>query len=760
MPSTPAFGHQIVERRQRGFQPQGIPGTVHHVTTGPSQSYPHQREQGKAAIEGSPVVVVSSPAVQIVTMNATTPEADPVHIEEALSASKNQPGVDVSTRPITSVHRANTSATLVASPPAVTSNWDTPSGSPEHLDWTKSISPNSFSFNDLPRWTLQPTFLSCERTNSVVPPQPALSKTLKDTGVPVPAKSVSAQAEVAEKPILKENEKPSIHPKKEESQNPPLSPGKYDGNGVFIPPHLRPPSPRKQLVDLPACVAAMTVLAEFEEEDAHLPPHLRRPARKIKPLKASPVSLVAAAMSQGALSGANGHLGNQEQHNLSTKTEPRRVGTPPNLMHGLEESTNTHMAVTAPRENPPVKSVLPAVLPAVPARALGGSKAFDNIRPSSKVWEQDSNAWGSGSIESNVAVNDGETRPKTKLQYEPQLHDWEGNWAPAPVEWDARPSFDNTDSRHMRAMEGWMDERADAALREPIQIDIRDPKFLDGGKPAGGLEKLDSPIEDEVSETLLPNDPFTHTRIHQTAEASALAYHKKAYKEKKLSKEDRKAYKVAAKLQNDSYVPPPNPHVPKANIYIRPAFASDMRQITQIYNHYVRNSVVASERDDLTEAQWQVRWRASTGENFAFLVAVLKSGNRGGRFRRDNAETIVGFAYAEDFSESGNMYRFTCELQFWVHHQHLRHGIGKTLIDRMLPALDNGYYCRQGTDFVAHNPIEYEGGGLRTIARILISIPHDATDAKEFTWQKKWLSQWDFEQVGNMPGIGRKFEKE
>ena len=821
----PSFGHQTVERRQRGFQPQEMPAAVNHVTpvghvtADPPKPIPHQCQHRTSAVEGSSAVPVSSPAVQIVTMDASTPEADPVHIEQAPSAPKHQ-----SPRPKPSVRRSATSTTLVASPLAATPDGNTLSASLEHLDWSKSISPNSFSFNNLPRWGLQPTFSSRERRNSTVHPQPALPEMSKDT-VPTPAKGLSMQAKLVKSSTLKENENPSVHPRKAETQNPQTLQRRDDGNGTFIPPHLRPPSPRKQLVDAPAHVAALTALVEFEEEDAHLPPHLRRPARKDKPLKAFPVSFVAAEMPQampsdnslkasrvsfvaagmsqgvpsdnppkaspvsfvaaempqgvlsdkppkaspvsfvavgipqGVLSESNGHLGNQTQRNLSTETEQDCVATPSNLMQGHEDPTSMQMAVTTPCETPPVESILPAV----PERAEGRSKAFDNIKPSRKVLEQDNNAFGCASIDSNVAVNDGETKPRTKLQYEPQLHDWEGNWAPAPVEWDARPSFDNTDARHMEAMEDWLDQRAESALNEPIQINTQDPDYLNGDKPAGGLEKLDVPVVDEVSETLLPNDPFTHARIHQTAKDSALAYHKKLYKEKKTSKEDRRAFREATRLHNESYVPPPNPHVPKANIYIRPAVASDMRQITQIYNHYVRNSVVASERVELTEAQWQVRWRDATGENFAFLVAVLKSGksgNRGGRFRRDNVETIVGFAYAEDFSESGNMYRFTCELQFWVHHQHLRHGIGKTLVDRMINALDNGYYCRQGTDFIADNPIQYEGGGLRTIARILIIIPYDHKDTKELTWQKEWLSQWQFEQVGNLPGIGRKFDKE
>ena len=738
-------------------------GPVHSVTTNPPNSVPPHRQYVTPTVDTSSAVAVSSLGVQIVTMNASMLEAAPEHIALAPNASTNQspnnlnsmPTVNSTLRPKSSVRRSVTSTTLVSSPLAEISDWDTPSASPEYLDWSKSINPNKISYNNLPKYDFQPAFSSHRHRISAVHPQPVLSE-LPVESVASAAEGFGIQPKLAGERTLKENVNPSIRPQKTEPQGTNISQWRYDENGSFIPPHLRPLSPQKQLVDVLAHDTALTASAQFDEEDRHLAPHLRRPVPKVKPASAITVSSAVAGMPQGILLDLNDHPGNQTQHKISTKAGQECVATPSNLTEGHQDATGTQKAIANTCETSPVEPVQHAV----PERAEGRSKAFGNVKPSRKVWEKDSNACGSASIDSNAAVNDGEMRVKTTLQYEPQLQDWEGKWAPAPVEWDARPAFDNRDARHMEFMEGWLDERAKTAVDEPIKINTQDPSFLDGDKPAGGLAQLDPPIEDEVSKTFLPNDPFTHERIHQTAKDSARAYHKKACKEKKDIKQDRQSFKAAVRLHNESYVPPPNPHVPKANIYIRPAIASDMRQITQIYNHYITNSVVASERDALTEAQWRVRWQDATGENFAFLVAVLKNANRGGRFRRDNAETVVGFAYAEDFSESRNMYRFTCELQFWVHHQHLRHGIGKTLVDRMIGALDNGYYSRQGTDFVADNPIEYEGGGLRTIARILISIPHDAEDAKDINWQKKWLSQWKFEQVGNLTGIGRKFDKE
>lgn len=233
-----------------------------------------------------------------------------------------------------------------------------------------------------------------------------------------------------------------------------------------------------------------------------------------------------------------------------------------------------------------------------------------------------------------------------------------------------------------------------------------------------------------------------------------------------------------------NWVPEPIPteHIPKANIYIRPAQNSDLRQIADIYNHYVKHTIHTCELDATDENEWRDRLTSIDEEKLAFLVAVSKSSKgqrghegptRGGRHGRGRGaggnqnrphvkfhENVLGFAFAEDYAGLNTIYQFTAELQLFVHPEHYRVGIGKTLMDRMIPSLDPMYMSRGGTDFIADNRIMYEVGGKRDIRKVIINIGYHTGEDKDFKWQKNWLQEnWEFEHVGTLSNIGVKFDR-
>lgn len=204
----------------------------------------------------------------------------------------------------------------------------------------------------------------------------------------------------------------------------------------------------------------------------------------------------------------------------------------------------------------------------------------------------------------------------------------------------------------------------------------------------------------------------------------------------------------------------PTQHTPQATIYIRPADEKDLKQISEIYNYYIMRSVVAVETKPLTEQQWRGRWIDATESNYAFLVAVQMSPKGGGHGPRTSPETICGFAYADDFGDDGSAWRYTCELQCYVGNWILRMGVGKSLVDRMMGALDPTYVVRAGTRFEGgETPISDQGGGVRVVHKVVINISHSAKDIDTLEWQKQWLAQFQFAHVVTLPGVGRKFDK-
>lgn len=341
------------------------------------------------------------------------------------------------------------------------------------------------------------------------------------------------------------------------------------------------------------------------------------------------------------------------------------------------------------------------------------------------------------------------------------LADYTEGFTPVPIEWDSRPSFNPGSRQQAKFINDWMAERVTEAVINPISLNTSDPAFGTGEAIAAGEVEFGKPIDSKEHVTFLPDDDFTHAKHHETADDAAKKLRFKVRQDQLETKAERKAYRLAVKLAEASYVPAPNPHVPLANIYLRPAEARDLRRITEIYNHYVANSVTVAEREAMDDRQWRARWEDAKEQHHAFIVAVQMSQKGGGYNRRTSDEVVAGFAYADDYGNNTNAYRYTAELQFYVANWVPRSGVGKTLVDRMLAALDPNYVCRNAVPFQGgENYIWYEQGGVRLIKKVIISIPYWVKDESALKWQKEWLAQFEFEQVAIMPGVGNKFGKE
>lgn len=356
------------------------------------------------------------------------------------------------------------------------------------------------------------------------------------------------------------------------------------------------------------------------------------------------------------------------------------------------------------------------------------------------------------------------------------LAGWDGKWNPAPVEWGLRPAFDHSSKDHIEFMATWVQQNQARAETNPIEVNTEDPGFRAGTAPAAGERTLGSPIDTKTHDTILPDDDFTKAKRHETANTASNmlkdkirvpgSKSKEVYRAEYGSKAERKAQREAysALVEELEVVPSPhpvvNPHTPKAKIYIRPVESGDLKQVAIIYNHYVDHSVVVPEMKRLNERQWAGRFADCRESNYAFLVAVQLVAKDGGNNRRSQQETICGFAYADDYGDKENAWRYTCELQVYVGSWILRKGVGKSLIDRMMVALDPDYIPRGAVKFNGGvDAVRYEGGGVRVIRKIVITLPYAAKDENTLKWQKEWFSQWRFEQMGCLLGIGRKLDK-
>jgi L-amino acid N-acyltransferase YncA len=105
-------------------------------------------------------------------------------------------------------------------------------------------------------------------------------------------------------------------------------------------------------------------------------------------------------------------------------------------------------------------------------------------------------------------------------------------------------------------------------------------------------------------------------------------------------------------------------------IELRLATSEDIKQITEIYNYYVVNSVVTFDIEKSTEATWQEKLDYLNGLGLPFIVAQSASGN------------VLGFAYVAPWRAKA-AYRRTVENTIYLRPA----AIGKRLGTRLLADL-------------------------------------------------------------------------
>ncbi len=485
-------------------------------------------------------------------------------------------------------------------------------------------------------------------------------------------------------------------------------------------------------------------------EDKPLPPHLRSPTKN-----------------QGSLD----PKGNERNKLATKKADEQQIWVPPHLrtpnsaspsQSKMRSGTDGELAETS--NNPPKANMLKDVTN-TPRYSNTARNGPGNNTKANRTPHKDSPLLVVSNATTEASEASGTTPVPNKgkgkaIALEAPIAGWNGQVPLSAPKWNNEAVYDNNDQRQRKHMQEWLAQNVDQAVGNPIQVDVAKAGFVTGHALADGQEEMSGAVDPELHKTYPTNDPFTVSRAYQTSADAAQKYQKKLHDTVVETKKDRRMWRRAAKEAEANYVPAPNPHKPTANIYIRPVEGCDMAQITDIYNYYVQNSVVASERRALNSTQWRARWQAATDDHYAFLVAVQMNGKGAGQNRRHGAEVVVGFAYAEDLGDGDNLYRYTCEIQFWVQHAFPRQGVGKTLVDRMLFSLDPEYCVRSGTPFVGgENENQYKWGGRRIIKQILIQIPYPADDDYNFKWQTKWLIGFDFWHVSTLPGIGYKFGK-
>ncbi len=116
----------------------------------------------------------------------------------------------------------------------------------------------------------------------------------------------------------------------------------------------------------------------------------------------------------------------------------------------------------------------------------------------------------------------------------------------------------------------------------------------------------------------------------------------------------------------------PAPELPFA-YDIRPAIEADIPDIREIYNYYVRNSVVTFDEKAWSIAQWREKFGMITKLGLPFLVAQSPSGQ------------ILGYALVQPW-QSKSAYRYTVENSIYLGQAAAGKGLGRALLQALIDA--------------------------------------------------------------------------
>ncbi len=142
-------------------------------------------------------------------------------------------------------------------------------------------------------------------------------------------------------------------------------------------------------------------------------------------------------------------------------------------------------------------------------------------------------------------------------------------------------------------------------------------------------------------------------------------------------------------------------------IVVRHALDGDGAAIADIYNPYVRETVVTFEAEPVSAAEMTERIGQVASQDLPWLVA-------------ERAGQVAGFAYAMPWKDRA-AYRHTVEISVYVHPRRGRQGIGSALYEALFPLLqDRGIHAVLGGIALPNETSVafHERFGLRKVAHL------------------------------------------
>jgi L-amino acid N-acyltransferase YncA len=341
--------------------------------------------------------------------------------------------------------------------------------------------------------------------------------------------------------------------------------------------------------------------------------------------------------------------------------------------------------------------------------------------------------------------------PQAPEGIDPQI--WE---EPLPVNWDFSPRG----CADPEVYSDWFCDWLDSTMAICYFVDIYHKTFFDGTAHTDGELSLFIPDLDSGGTHLDTTDEETRLHHHETADGYRYNFlrhnDKDGISRAHYENTDRSAY-----LETGQGRPEPNPNVPKANIYLRPAEYTDISELVSLCNWHVANSTQCTNVEEFSHMDIRQRIDDCKRRRFPFIVAVERRHFFQTTMPRDQSEKILGYATASDFMGSSTVGRYIAGLEVFVHPTKMGKRVGHCLMDKLLEICDPTYIPKQGYffDCSPDDRYLYSRGGSRKLTRVIFTFVFSEDEPDDYNRVKEWLERCHFEEQGILKGAAVKFNK-
>ncbi|OAP64788.1 hypothetical protein AYL99_00760 [Fonsecaea erecta] len=363
---------------------------------------------------------------------------------------------------------------------------------------------------------------------------------------------------------------------------------------------------------------------------------------------------------------------------------------------------------------------------------------------------------------------------------EDDLAGWDGNFQPAPLEWEHRPSFSKLSPGFIANIHQWLGANTMRTMAHKPKVEFstiptEEVKNIDNHADGIGFTSKETVIDINNAERygfaiadlrtlgvshpadfdndakLDLSDPDNACYKDETAQVF-IDKHMECLGREAKEEKTRMVLPVPVESENDiaseqeiTQRKDPGTPIAMTNIYLRPAVSADIRGMKAILNWHIAQGVRPSELSEITDDDMHQRLDLSTQARLPYIVAVERN-RKNTRTKSRKAprvnpnhpiqnidpnydglvkdEPIVGWAAATDWSASDYVETITAELELYVAPGHRKSGVGRCLMDALLDATDRGYLKKGGYEFRVAPEIKhlYCAGGGRDLHKLIFQV--------------------------------------